>query len=91
MAALTVLRMTNVVVWLSTLSRIEINAANDSSCTGIDITFSRPNPQIKPMNSIHSPKSKIDHGNRSFFFYAKSLFAAALGIEILCIGNGRNR
>ena len=58
---------------------------NDSSCTGIDITFSRPNPQIKPMNSIHSPKSKIDQGNRSFFFYAKSLYAAALGIEILCI------
>jgi hypothetical protein len=58
---------------------------NDSSCTGIDIPFSRPNPQIKLMNSIPSPKSKIDHGNRSFFFYAKSLFAAALGIEILCI------
>ena len=58
---------------------------NDSSCTGIDITFSRPNPQIKPMTSIPSPKSKIDHGNRSFFFYAKSLFAVALGIEILCI------
>ena len=58
---------------------------NDSSCTGFNISFSKSNPQIKQMNSIHSPKSQIDHGNRSFFFYAKSLFAAALGIEILCI------
>ena len=61
------------------------HCCNDSSCTGIDISFSRSNPQIKPMNSIHSPKSKIDQGNRSFFFYAKSLYAVALGIEILCI------
>jgi hypothetical protein len=55
---------------------------NDSSCTGIG---TKPNPHIKLKNSIHSPKIKIDYGNRSFFFYAKSLFAAALGIEILCI------
>lgn len=59
----------------------------DSSCTGYNISLSRPNPnpQIKLMNSMPSPKSETDHGNRPFFFYAKSLFAAALGIEILCI------
>ena len=58
---------------------------DDSSCIGYSIPQSRPNPQNKLMNGIPSPKSKTDHGNRSFFFYAKSLYAAALGIEILCI------
>ena len=58
---------------------------NDSSCAEFDVPFSRLNPQIKPTNSIHSPQPKIAFGIWSFFSYAKGLYAAALGIEILCI------
>lgn len=58
---------------------------NDSSFKDFDIHFSGLNPQRKPTNSIRSPQPKIGFGIRSFFSYVKSLYAAALGIEILCI------
>jgi len=42
-------------------------------------------PQNKWFGNDTRPESKMDFRIRSFFFYAKSLYAAALGIEILCI------
>jgi hypothetical protein len=58
---------------------------DDSSCTGLDIPFSGLNPEIKHTNGIRCSQSKTGFGIRSFFSYAKGLYAAALGIEILCI------
>jgi hypothetical protein len=58
---------------------------SDSSCTRFEDRFPGLNPQTKHTNSIQSPQPETGFGIRSFFFYAKSLYAAALGIEILCI------
>jgi hypothetical protein len=59
---------------------------NDSSCARLDISLSGLTPQVKPENNIRPPsQSNIGNETRSFFSYAKSLYAAALGIEILCI------
>ena len=57
----------------------------DSSCTRLEARFSGLNPQVKPTNGIQFPQPEIGFGIRSFLFYAKGLYAAALGIEILCI------
>lgn len=58
---------------------------SDTSCTRFEVRFSGLKPQTKHANSIQSPQPEIGLGIRSFLFYAKSLYAAALGIEILCI------
>ena len=58
---------------------------SDSSCTRLEVRFSGLNPQVKPTKGIQSPQPEIGFGIRSFLFYAKGLYAAALGIEILCI------
>ncbi|MGA9935114.1 MAG: hypothetical protein WBP83_08320 [Nitrososphaeraceae archaeon] len=43
------------------------------------------NPKGGRFNNAGSSKTQVSFGLRSFFFYAKGLYAAALGIEILCI------
>lgn len=58
---------------------------SDSSCTKFEVRLSGLNPQTKHMNSIQPLQPKKPFEIRSFLFYAKDLFAAALGIEILCI------
>ncbi len=58
---------------------------SDSSCTRFDIRFPGLKPQTKPANGYKSPQPEIRSGIGSFLFYAKSLYAEALGIEILCI------
>ena len=58
---------------------------SDSSCTRFEVRFPGLNPQTKHTNGIQSPQPEMGFGIRSFFFYAKGLYAAALGIEILCI------
>lgn len=58
---------------------------NDSSCTRFDEVRFTGLTQIKPTNNIQSQQPDRGLGIRSFFFYAKGLYAAALGIEILCI------
>lgn len=58
----------------------------DSSCARFEEGgFSRLNSQIRPANSIQPSQPELGFGIRSFLFYAKGLYAAALGIEILCI------
>lgn len=58
---------------------------SDSSCTRFDEVRFTGLTQIKPTNNIQSQQPDRGLGIRSFFFYAKGLYAAALGIEILCI------
>ncbi|MGH9979718.1 MAG: hypothetical protein ACRD8Z_28335 [Nitrososphaeraceae archaeon] len=64
---------------------VKDQCCNDPSCTRIEVHFSGLNPQTKPTISIQSPQPERGFGIRSFLFYAKGLYAAALGIEILCI------
>ena len=62
---------------------------NDSSCKNIDLAFLGLNPNNRRINltTSESPHKKTQTGFSlwQFFFYAKGLYAAALGIEILCI------
>ncbi len=58
---------------------------SDSSCTRSEVCFPGLNSQTKHTKGIQSLQPEMDFGIRSFLFYAKSLYAAALGIEILCI------
>ena len=53
--------------------------------TNVAVTHHALNPQVKPTKGIQFPQPEIGFGIRSFLFCAKGLYAAALGIEILCI------
>lgn len=61
------------------------SCCNDSSCSKADASFLALNPKGGRFNNAGSSKTQVSFGLRSFFFYAKGLYAAALGIEILCI------
>jgi hypothetical protein len=50
-----------------------------------DVSFLGQNPQNKWIDNNTRPEPKIGFEIRSFFSYAKGMYAAALGIEILCI------
>ena len=52
----------------------ENHCCNGSSCKGSYVT-----------SHMNAPCPTVSSGIRSFFSYAKGLYAAALGIEILCI------
>jgi hypothetical protein len=63
------------------------DCCNDSSCRDMtyDVSFLGQNPQNKWIDNNTRPEPKIGFEIRSFFSYAKGMYAAALGIEILCI------
>ena len=64
---------------------------SDSSCTRFDEVRFTGLTQIKATNNIQYQQPDRGLGIRSFFFYAKGLYAAALRIEILCIAAAENR
>ena len=57
---------------------------NDSSCKNVSLAFSNLNPRSGPITKSGS-KSKQKEELFLFLTHAKGLYAAALGIEILCI------
>lgn len=61
---------------------------NESSCSNADLVFSGRNTSNGPKDATSGftrIKTQRGFGLRQFFLYAKGLYAAALGIEILCI------
>ena len=62
---------------------------NESSCGNVKVSFSDRNPRNKsinkPLTGLESKGQERGQGLCSFFLCAKGLYAAALGIEILCI------
>lgn len=74
---------------LSIHFRKEKECCNDPTCGNSGLPYSDQHPRSigtinkKPLH-LHTEELK-GRGLRSFFFYAKGLYAAALGIEILCI------
>jgi hypothetical protein len=56
-----------------------------TTCSKADVPYLALNPRNGRIDNGDTSKTQMGLGFRSFFAYAKSLYAAALGIEILCI------